>query len=115
MKFAARTLATIALWTLVGRMSVAQAPAPPPTKPAAAAKTPPVISEALKLKFFKAQAQFSQAAEAAKASGENAQQKQVVVQDTVKEITKACGDEFIPNIEADGDPACIAKQPEPKK
>lgn len=68
---------------------------------------PPVISDALKAKFFKAQL----ALQNAQSAFQKAQQDSITA---AQEITKACGDGFQPQMDAQGDPACVAK-PKPAK
>lgn len=77
--------------------------APPPAKPAV-----PVISDALKAKFFKAQLEMQAAQKAVKV-------KAASLQSTVGEITAACGGEFVPQMDANGDPVCVEKSKEVKK
>lgn len=117
MKTAARILALLAIWTLAGWVSIAQTAPAPPAKSAPTSKAPPAITDALKLRFFKAQSEFIQASDAVKAATQNAQQKQVLMQEVITEIGKVCGDGFVPDMNPAGDPSCAAKPsaPEPKK
>lgn len=76
---------------------------------------PPTISDAIKLKFFKASAESQTASAQANAAAQVAQQKQVAFQAVVKELRAACGDKFVPEIDKAGDPVCVAKPEAPKK
>lgn len=73
-----------------------------PRKPAA---KPPAISDALKAQFFKAQSQMIQA-EA------QVDQKRAAFQQVVQSLNQACGTEFHPQMNPQGDPVCVAN---PKK
>lgn len=67
---------------------------------------PPVISDALRAKWWKAMAAQ---AEAQKQS----MQAQAQAQTAKEELVKACGEKFTPGPDASGDPICVA--PAPKK
>lgn len=74
---------------------------------------PPVITEAVKLAYFKALAEFQ-------ASSQNPQvqnylQKQAAMNDAVQPIVLACGKDFTPSMDAQGNPVCVAKPVEVKK
>jgi hypothetical protein len=74
------------------------------------ADTPiPTISDAVKARFFKAQAQMIDANARLQQSKEyqDAQTKQKSFSDAVQELTKACGNGFNPEWDAMGDPICV--------
>lgn len=70
-------------------------------KPAAPA-TPPAISAELKAQFFKAQL-------ALRAAQDAFQKAQQASTDSVNAINVACGADFQPAMDANGDPSCAAK------
>lgn len=70
--------------------------------------TPPVIPDALKAQFFKAQSQMLQAEE-------QANQKRQAFQQVVSSLTAACGTTFQPTMDPQGDPVCAAKPAEKEK
>ena len=83
----------------------------PPTPPTAAAKPvpAPVVSDAERALFFKAQSQMIQA-------NAQAQQRQTEFQNAVAEMQKTCGDKYTLQLNAGGDPECVAKPaPTPTK
>ena len=83
----------------------------PPTPPTAAVKhaTPPVIPDALRAQFFKAQSQMIQA-------NAQAQQRQGEFQSAVATLHAACGDAYTLQLNTNGDPECVARlAPEPTK
>ncbi len=92
---------------LIGPQTAAK-PSPEPPKPAPAAAPAPAISDALKAKFFKAQALKAQA---------DAQSEKIanLFQDAVDEMRKACGQDFTLQTDKNGDPVCAAKPPIEKK
>lgn len=79
-------------------------------------KTPPAIPLELRAKYFKAQTQ----AQAAQTEVENTPQykflqaKRQSAIDVSNEIQTLCGENFVAQLDKDGDPACVAK-PEPPK
>jgi len=79
----------------------------PPTPPTAAAKPvpAPVVSDAERALFFKAQSQMVQA-------NTQAQSSQTHFQEVVAELQKTCGDKYTLQLNPNGDPECVAK-PEP--
>jgi hypothetical protein len=77
-----------------------------PDSPAAAKPSTPVITDAERASFFKAQSQMIQA-------NAQAQQSQAAFQAQVAELQKACGDKFTLQLNAGGDPECIAKSAPP--
>ena len=86
---------------LLASPMVAQTP-----KPEEKPKTP-VITDAQRADFFKAQSQMIQA-------NQTAQQSQSAFQAQVAILQKACGDIYTVQLNAQGDPECVVK-PEPKK
>ena len=81
-----------------------------PVLAAAQTSKAPVPSDALKLKFFKAQSEMIQAGDAAKQANQEAQQTQVKFQGVVKELTDFCGKDFQPQLDPKTkDPVCLAK------
>ena len=76
----------------------------PPTPPTAAAKplTPPVIPDAQRAQFFKAQSQMIQA-------NTQAQQRQTEFQAAIAELQKTCGDKYTLQLNGNGDPECVAR------
>ena len=75
----------------------------PPTPPTVAAKpaTPPSISDSERASFFKAQSQMIQANTQASA-------RQADFQMVVSELQKTCGDKYTLQLNAGGDPECVA-------
>lgn len=80
----------------------------------AAQSNTPIIKDVLKARFWKAQAEFTEAQQAAQLATQTAQQKQVALQAAMAEMQKSCGDKFDLKPDANNDPVCIAK-PEEKK
>ena len=105
-----RTIALLALLLAIPAPAQ-QKPAStiPPTPPTAAVKhaTPPVIPDALRAQFFKAQSQMIQA-------NAQAQQRQTEFQAAIAEMQKTCGDTATLQSNPNGDPECVAK-PAPAK
>jgi hypothetical protein len=88
-----------------------KAPTAPQAPPVAAAKptTPPVISDALRAQFFKAQSHQIQADQVA-------QQAKTEFQAAVDALRATCGDVSTLSLNAAGDPECVAKPvPAPTK
>jgi hypothetical protein len=83
---------------------------PPTPPPAAAQPVPaPVVSDAQRAQFFKAQSQMIQANTQASA-------RQADFQMVVAELQKTCGDKYTLQLNAGGDPECVAKPaPAPTK
>lgn len=77
-------------------------------------KPAPVITEAQKLAYFKAQAEALAASQQAQSAAQVAQTKQQALQAAGEAIVAACGKEFSATMDATGNPACVAK-PEAKK
>jgi hypothetical protein len=75
----------------------------------------PVLSDAQKLKYFKALAEFQTSAAAAEKANQTATEKQNALQDAAKVLTDACGATAAPGMDASGDLVCNAKPAEPKK
>jgi hypothetical protein len=86
-----------------------QAAKAPTASPAVAAKpaTPPVISDALRARFFKAQLHQIQADQVA-------QEAKTEFQAVVDSLQATCGDVSTLSLNAAGDPECVAK-PTPDK
>jgi hypothetical protein len=82
---------------------------------AAAATNPPVLSDTVKMRYFKAQSELQQASMQAQQAAQAAQLKQVAMQAAVKAVTDACGKDFQPSIGPDGDPACVPVPPKTDK
>ena len=76
---------------------------------------PPTISDAVKLKFFKAQSEMQTAQNVAREATQTLQQKQVALQSVVSEISNVCGKDFQPQMDKSGDPVCVANPETPKK
>lgn len=94
----------ISLLFLVSTVAFAQTP------------KPPVLTTDQKLEFFKAQAEYQAAQAKVTEDAATAQQKQTVLQASVKTLTDACGKDFQPSIDPKGYPVCVAKpEPEVKK
>lgn len=99
MKLAIRLITFLVIGLCVGAMLAQQ---PKTAKP-------PAIPDALQARFWKAQTQLKNAQDAARSAEEQSQQ-------VVKEIQAACGAEFQPQMNPQGDPVCVAKPAEkPKK
>lgn len=78
--------------------------------------TPPVLTDAQKLIYFKANSEYQTAASQAKEADQTAQQKQAALQSAAKLLVDACGKDFGPSLNTMGDPICVAKpKPEAKK
>lgn len=99
-----RQLAIVLIGTTAIAFGQAPHPAAKPDSPKA-----PAISDTLKLKFFKAESETQGAADQAKQTAQNAQQKQAGFQAVVKELQDACGKDFIPTMDGNGDPVCVVK------
>jgi len=75
----------------------------------------PAISDALKIKFFKAQNQAIQTADAAQQAAQTAQQAKAEYEGVVKELADTCGAGFQPQIDPKTkDPICAAVPQAPK-
>ena len=75
----------------------------------ALAQTAPVITDAQRAEFFKAQTNFVQARDRAK-------EAQAQFQAAVAKLQASCGDAFTLQMNQGGDPVCVAKpKPEAKK
>lgn len=83
-------------------------------KPAESKPGAPALPEALKAKYFKASAQSLQAQTQMEQVRQLVTQRNTEFQAVVSEIQKACGEKFQPQIDKEGDPACVVK-PEPAK
>ena len=79
---------------------------PPATK---TVKAPPVLTDAQRAAFFKAQAQLAIAASDAEHAQQVQQAKQAAFQAAVAILRKVCGDSADLQMSSDGDPVCIAK------
>lgn len=89
-------------WPLYLALSIAAVAQPPAPKP-------PTISDALKLSYFKANSEFLAASTQAQQAAQLAQQKQALLQAAAKSINDACGKDFVPTLDASGDPVCAIK------
>ena len=78
-------------------------------KPATAPMKPPVLTDAQKAAFFKAQAQTLQAGAEAQRAQQVAQQKAAALQAVIAEVSKACGDKYQPSLDNTGDLVCVVK------
>lgn len=96
-----RIVVLTACWLLIAMAHAADAP------------KPPVISDALQKRFFKAQSEVAQAQAAAKAAQDALQAKASAFNEVGKEIQDVCGKEFNAQLDKDGWPSCV--KPEPKK
>lgn len=83
---------------------------------------PPVLSDAQKAAFFKAQAQLQAAIMESDAASQKLTKMRDALAAEVKQIQDACGKDFQPQMNHDGDPVCVAKpaakpdvKTEPKK
>ena len=86
----------------------AQTAKPAPETPKAAAPVTPVVSDALKAQFFKAQSFKVQAdVQAEKANS--------IFQAAIAEMRKACGDSHTLTESQSADPVCVAKPERPEK
>ena len=68
----------------------------------ALAQSAPVITDAQRAEFFKAQSKLM-------AASEQAKEAQTQFQATVAKMQAACGDAFTLQMNQGGDPACVAK------
>lgn len=68
---------------------------------------PPVITEAQKLAFFKANSEFQTANTQALQAQQNAQQKSSALQTAIKAIEDACGKDYRVILDSDGYPVCV--------
>lgn len=78
----------------------------------------PEIPAALITKTFKAQAQLADARLSATQAEQAVQAKTQAMQQVLAELAAACGPAHQPQLDAAGDPVCVAKpaaKPEPKK
>ncbi|MGA3264912.1 MAG: hypothetical protein ABSC47_12820 [Terracidiphilus sp.] len=110
MKGIIRIVALTMLFVGAYAASTQQLPTPPTPK----APDAPVISDAMKAKFFKAQAQSIQAKANFDQAQKALQDSTTAFQGVISELTKVCGDSFTPQLDQSGDPVCTAK-PEPPK
>lgn len=104
MKFLAAIVLAVAVVTPVGYPAQTVKPV-----------TPPVLTDAQKLAYFKAQAEALAAAQQAQNAGKAAQDKQQALQAAGEAIVAACGKDFTPQYDANREPACVAKPEAPKK
>ncbi len=105
----------LALCVLVS-IAFAQPPAPVKTIPVPdLAKSAPVISTDLKLKFFKASSETQAASSQAKAAAEMANEKSAAWKAALAEVRAVCGDKFQLDMDKEGYPVCSAKPTEQKK
>lgn len=77
----------------------------------AQAPIPPAVPDALKMRFFKTQAELQQAQSQAQ---QLVKAKQDQFQSAVDAIRKLCGDRYAVQMDKNDEPECIVK-PEPKK
>jgi hypothetical protein len=102
--------------TLLSVLTTSTMFAQQPTKAPQATSKPPTITDAQKVRFFKAQLQAQQAAQAA-------QEKSEAFKASVKELQDYCGKDATLQLDTIGDPMCAAnampavtpKPTEPKK
>jgi hypothetical protein len=80
------------------------------TKPAAAAAAtkPPIISDAVKMRYYKALSEAQSANELLQQAQQANPAKQIALQAAVKELMDACGKDSIPQQGPDGYPVCVA-------
>ena len=71
----------------------------------------PVVSDTVKLHFFKAQSEALQAADQARDASDAARQKQTALQAAIEEVKTVCGKDFQPSVNATGDLVCVAAGP----
>jgi hypothetical protein len=86
-----------------------QAPAPHPAT--AASAKPPTITDAQKAAYWKSQSEMQAAYAKVQQAQEEARQKQLTSNDQVEAIRKACGSDFLPSLNTQGDVECVAKPP----
>jgi hypothetical protein len=79
-----------------------------PAKPAAAATKPPIISDAVKMHYYKALSEAQSANELLQQAQQANPAKQIALQAAVKELMDACGKDSIPQQGPDGYPVCVA-------
>jgi hypothetical protein len=98
----------------IAAQTAAKPPQDAPKTPPAAQPSPnpapaaPVISDALKAQFFKAQSMKLQADTQADRMG-------AVFQEAVANMQKACGNTYLLQLDRSGDPVCIATPSTPEK
>ena len=71
-------------------------------------EAPPAITDAHRAQFFKAQLAVNQAQAAMTAA-------QQTFQAAVADLSKDCGEKFLPQMGPNGDPVCVAKPAEKKE
>ncbi len=69
-------------------------------------KAPPVITDAQKMAYFKANSEYQAALSQAQ---QVVQPRKTALDAASTAIVDACGKEFVPTIDAQGYPACVAK------
>jgi len=87
-----------------------------PTPPAAAkeADKAPAVTDAMKLAYFKALARKQDAQNSLEQAQKYMQEANVKFQQAVQDITKTCGEKYVAQFDAQGDPACVLKPVTPK-
>lgn len=85
--------------TLAGAMLQSAQPAP----------KPPVLTDAQKLAFFKAQSEYLAAESRVRVTQTEADIHQKVLASAIQAITDACGKDFAPTMDAAGNPVCGPK------
>lgn len=68
---------------------------------------PPVISDTLKAKLFKAEAQSSQAQLTLEQAQTDVEVKRKAFQEVVQELVAACGPKHTAQLDTNGDPVCV--------
>lgn len=79
-------------------------------KPAQPTEAAPTINEALKTKFFKAQAQQLVAVQVANQARAEAESKVEALKTVVQDMVKVCGLKYQLTMDKAADPACVLKQ-----
>jgi hypothetical protein len=99
------TLKQLLLASVVTLGVVAQQPAP----------KPPVLSDAQKAAYWKANAEYQDAATKAQQAAQDREYKQGPLRDAVEALRKACGADYTLGVDANHYPVCVAKPAEVKK
>lgn len=77
-------------------------------------KTAPVVPVELREKFFKAQAEYQTEAAKAQQATQSAQVKNVALNEQMEKLKTACGAEYVPNLDKDGEIICTEKPKAPE-
>lgn len=94
-----KRLLTLWLLTVCAALTWAQGPV----------AKPPIITDAQRAAYFKAQSEYQAAAMAAEHAANDREYRQKALRDAMEEITKVCGKDYTPTMTPAGDPACVAK------